>query len=76
LWQRHGRCRELQRPLDVGHSDLASTLSRVVLLVGGDLGDDVGGGLVELVEVILLGRRFLNTQLATRSYLAYWSICT
>lgn len=60
LWQRHGRCWELQRPLDVRHGDLASPFACVVLLVGGDLGDDVGGGLVELVEVILLGCRFLN----------------
>ena len=60
LRQCHGRCWELQRPLDVRHGDLASPFACVVLLVGGDLGDDVGGGLVELVEVVLLGRRFLD----------------
>lgn len=55
-------CRgELQGPLDVLHLDLPSSLPSVVLLVCRYLGDDVGGGLVELVEVVLLGRRFLET---------------
>lgn len=64
LRQCHGRRWELQRPLDVGYYDLASSFPCVVLLIGGDLGDDVGGGLIELVEVILLGRRFLTIQVS------------
>ena len=33
----------------------------MVLLVCRYLGDNVGGGFVELVEVVLLSRRFLET---------------
>lgn len=60
LRQRHWGRWQLQGPLDVLDLDLASSFTGMVLLVGGDLGDDVGGGLVELVEVVLLGGRFLE----------------
>lgn len=62
LGQRHGRRGELEGALDVGDGDLAAAFACVVLLVGCDLGDDVGGGLVELVEVVLLGGWFLDVR--------------
>lgn len=45
--------------LYVGHCDFPSSFARMVLLVSHDLGEDVGRGLVELIEVVLLRRRFL-----------------
>lgn len=64
LRQRHGRGGELEGALDVGDADLAAAFPWVVFLVGCDLGDDVGGGLVELVEVVLLGGGFLRLSAA------------
>lgn len=65
LRERHGRGGELKRTLDIGDADLAAAFPWMVFLVGCDLGDDVGGGLVELVEVILLGGRFLRASAAS-----------
>jgi hypothetical protein len=64
LREGHGRGGELEGALDIGDADLAAALPCVVFLVGCDLGDDVGGGLVELVEVVLLGGRFLRLSAA------------
>jgi hypothetical protein len=60
LWERHGRRGELEGALDVGHGDVAAAFAWVVLLVRCNLSDDVGGGLVEFVEVVLLGGWFLR----------------
>ena len=59
LGQSHGCGGELDGRLDVGDGDFASAFSLVVFLVGHDLREDVGGCLVEFVEVVLLGRGFL-----------------
>jgi hypothetical protein len=55
----HGCCGELEGLLDVWDADLAAALAGVVFLVGCDLGENIGSGLVELVEVVLLCSRFL-----------------
>lgn len=60
LRERHGRGGKLEWALDIGDADLAAAFPWMVFLVGRDLGDDVGGSLVELVEVVLLGGRFLR----------------
>lgn len=59
LRQGHGRRGELERLLHILHLYLSSSFSLVVFLVCHYLSEDIGCGLVELVEVILLGRRFL-----------------
>jgi hypothetical protein len=46
---------------------LAAALAGVVFLVGCDLGEDVGGGLVKLVEVVLLRGGFLRLLVASAS---------
>lgn len=61
LWERHGGCGELNQLLNVLDSDFTSTLASMIFLVGHDLGEDVGRGLVELVEVVLLSCWFLPT---------------
>ena len=62
-------CRgELNRLLDVLDGYLAAPLSCMVFLICHYLGEDVGCGLVELVEVILFCRGFLvNVSLAMRA---------
>lgn len=59
LRERHGRGWELDGFLHVLDLDLASSFPLVVFLVCHDLREDVGRRLVELVEVVLLCRRFL-----------------
>jgi hypothetical protein len=60
LWQVHGCSRQLDGLFHVYHLDLTTTFACVVFLVCHDLGEDVGGRLVELVEVVLLGGGFLS----------------
>lgn len=60
LRQGHWRRWQLEGSLNAFDCYLSASLSCVVLLVRCYLGDDIGGGLIELVEVVLLGRRFLH----------------
>ena len=59
LWQRHWRGRELDGLLDIGNGYLSTPFARVIFLVHHYLSEDIGGRLIELVEVVLLCRRFL-----------------
>jgi len=59
LREGHWRRRELDGLLDIGNGYLSTSFTRVVFLVHHYLGEDIGGRLVELVEVVLLCRWFL-----------------
>jgi hypothetical protein len=60
LWEGHGCSREFDGLLDVWNLYLASAFPLVVFLVCQDLCEDVGCGLVKLVEVVLLRCWFLE----------------
>jgi hypothetical protein len=60
LRQGHWRRRELNGLLDISHGYLSTPFARVILLVHHYLREDIGGRLVELVEVVLLCRGFLQ----------------
>jgi hypothetical protein len=60
LWEGHGCSREFDGLLDVWNLYVASTFPLVVFLVCQYLCEDVGRGLVELVEVVLLRCGFLE----------------
>jgi hypothetical protein len=59
LWEACGCGWQLNGLLDVVDLNLASSFALVVLLICHYLCEDVGRGLVEFVEVVLLGRRLL-----------------
>jgi len=59
LREGHWRRRELDGLLDIGNGYLSTSFTRVIFLVYHYLGEDIGGCLVELVEVVLLCRWFL-----------------
>lgn len=68
LWQGHWCSRELNGLLDIGNGYLSTPFARVILLVYHYLGEDIGCGLVELVEVVLLCGRFLLDVRQGRQY--------
>lgn len=59
LRQSHRRRRKFDGLFDIWNRHFTAALARMIFLVSHDLVQDVRRCLVELVEVVLLGRRFL-----------------